>query len=1001
MLFNNLLSAVAVSALVTSVVGTSSRNSALPKRPHVEAAPYGTGKSFPVSPVRSRKDLCYVNAGKGKNIDDAPSILKAFKKCNKGGTIVLDQKYSIASPLDLTWLSHVDVIITGEVNFKSDPYYWADHSFKYDYQNMSSFWKIGGKDINIYGDLTKGASLLDGHGQAYWEEMAVNKTLLRPILLTIEDAHGLTMSNLRMRNPPNWFNIIVNSTDVLISDLDLEAKSLNGVKIANSDGWDTYRSDRIVIQDSVINNTDDCVSFKPNSTNVVVQNLVCNGSHGISVGSLGQYKGETDIVENLYIYNISMSNASDGARIKVWPGVETAFQDLLNGGGGLGRVRNVTYDTFYHENNDNAITITQCYGQKNQTLCNEFPANLTIKDVTMKNFWGTVSTKYDPRAGSLVCSAPDRCSNIVAEDIRVQVPSKKPPVYDLRIEYGCAYYVVFVILPLAQPYKDDDAGRVKQGLEGCLPHSYINAYVQEVSPYRGAPFPKKWRRNHPRSKNGCLTCRTKRKKCDEAKPICTACDRSQQDCLWPKTEENQQPDMQLSENTTQASSSNPPQNISLTAYGVPNVQSALRAAATSSPRAAPAYGNLAYLSDNSRRLYQHYVNTTAEMLTRGPSLDGNPFVQYLLPLASHDALVLNCVLAIGGAHVVINDTSPSNEGARGLEIAARGHYANVLSGIQKLLYYRTGQTVHTPEADTAPPSPSRVLLILLLLCVFDHVQGSSRSSIYHHLRASQEYITLITNDSNAPDELRNLRGFILELYAYHTMKLAITPRSLTSDEFVEVDPSVRSLDVLSGYKSRGYLIGFGKKLFELVPKVAKLVEARRKEEEQNRDRPTALTKEYNHMLQRLHSINEGDDDSNGLRPYKERAGATMIYQNALIVYLQSAFYRNMLANPELMFEIEQRIDQMMPNFYTLFVSESPFRRMLLWPGVIMGSCARSEKHIMGFRAGFKARATGTPGAVKTGARIIELLWNDPDPRAFGPRGLSYIMTKHGISCSLC
>lgn len=53
-----------------------------------------------------------------------------------------------------------------------------------------------------------------------------------------------------------WFNIIINSTDVLISDLELEAKSLNGVKIANSDGWDTYRSDRIVIQNSVIDNTD-------------------------------------------------------------------------------------------------------------------------------------------------------------------------------------------------------------------------------------------------------------------------------------------------------------------------------------------------------------------------------------------------------------------------------------------------------------------------------------------------------------------------------------------------------------------------------------------------------------------------------------------------------------------------------------------------------------------------------------------------------------------------
>ncbi|EON99138.1 putative exopolygalacturonase protein [Phaeoacremonium minimum UCRPA7] len=210
-----------------------------------------------------------------------------------------------------------------------------------------------------------------------------------------------------MRNPPHWFNIIANSSDILVSNMELKAASINDIKVANSDGWDTYRSDRVVIQDSVIVNTDDCVSFKPNSTNVVVQNLDCTGSHGISVGSLGQYKGETDIVENLYIYNISMTNASDGARIKVWPGIETAFQTLLNGGGGLGHVRNVTYDNFHNINNDNAITITQCYGQSNQTLCREYPANLTLEDITIKNMYGVTSSKNDPRAGSLVCSASD------------------------------------------------------------------------------------------------------------------------------------------------------------------------------------------------------------------------------------------------------------------------------------------------------------------------------------------------------------------------------------------------------------------------------------------------------------------------------------------------------------------------------------------------------------------------------------------------------------------
>ncbi|KAH8687041.1 pectin lyase fold/virulence factor [Ilyonectria robusta] len=427
MLGQSLLYFLVACDLVSSVL--AARHS-IPKRPHLVPSPYNAGKALPYSPPRHKGRYCYVKPTRGSNKDDAAPILKAFKKCNHGGTVVMDDSYLIASPLDLTFLKHIDVVITGEIDFKDDVYYWADNSFKFPFQNQSVFWKFGGKDINIYGDLSNDKSVIDGRGEVYWKELLTNKTLLRPMLFAFDGVEGATMSNLRMRNPPNWFNLIANSTDVLVTDMHLKASSANGTKVANSDGWDTYRADRVVIQNSRIDNTDDCVSFKPNSTNVVIQNLVCNGSHGISVGSLGQYKGVTDIVENLYVYNISMSNASDGTRIKVWPGIETDFQATLNGGGGLGWVRNVTYDMFYHENNDNAITITQCYGQKNQTLCNEFPANLTIEDVVMKNMWGTTSKKYDPRAGTLICSAADRCSNIQAENITVTVPSGEPAEYE-------------------------------------------------------------------------------------------------------------------------------------------------------------------------------------------------------------------------------------------------------------------------------------------------------------------------------------------------------------------------------------------------------------------------------------------------------------------------------------------------------------------------------------------------------------------------------------------
>lgn len=91
---------------------------------------------------------------------------------------------------------------------------------------------------------------------------------------------------------------------------------------------------------------DDSVSFKPNSTFCTVESMWCNGSHGISVGSLGQYYGETDIVSDIYVRNITMMNAQNGARIKVFGG---SNDTKSVSGGGSGYVRNVTFQDFRNE----------------------------------------------------------------------------------------------------------------------------------------------------------------------------------------------------------------------------------------------------------------------------------------------------------------------------------------------------------------------------------------------------------------------------------------------------------------------------------------------------------------------------------------------------------------------------------------------------------------------------------------------------------------------------
>lgn len=173
----NLISTlVATLAFLPSILATCSIEP--PARPDIQPGPFNAGKAIPFSPPRSKDRYCYVQPGSEDQRDDAPRILDAFNDCNNGGTIVFDKSYLIGSPLDLTFLKHVDVVITGEIHFDdSDIYYWADNSFKFAFQNQSTFWKIGGEDVNIYGDLANDKSVIDGHGEPYWKEAPINKTV--------------------------------------------------------------------------------------------------------------------------------------------------------------------------------------------------------------------------------------------------------------------------------------------------------------------------------------------------------------------------------------------------------------------------------------------------------------------------------------------------------------------------------------------------------------------------------------------------------------------------------------------------------------------------------------------------------------------------------------------------------------------------------------------------------------------------------------------------------
>ncbi|KZS92111.1 pectin lyase-like protein [Sistotremastrum niveocremeum HHB9708] len=373
--------------------------------------------------VRKQGSTCTVVA-RGAGQDDGPSINAAFQECSKNSKVVLNDYYVVNTLLKTTGLSNVQIELSGTVQYTPNIAYWSPNSYPLIYQNATTAWLLSGTNLHLYGGGT-----IDGNGQIWYDALANGQgntgtaggsstTFARPIPLTVFESKNVLVEDLNQISSPFWNNFVYGSSNVEYRNINIRSLSYSKSPAANSDGWDIYRSDHVTVRDSVVNNDDDCVSFKPNSTFITVQNMNCNGSHGISVGSLGQYAGETDIVANVYVQNITMSNAQNGARIKVFGGNPSASSTA---GGGTGYVKNITYANFRVNNVDNPITLNQCYSTPAAT-CAQFPSKVTISDVHFIDITGTSSGAEKSLVVSLECSEP--CMDITAKGTHIEPPSK-------------------------------------------------------------------------------------------------------------------------------------------------------------------------------------------------------------------------------------------------------------------------------------------------------------------------------------------------------------------------------------------------------------------------------------------------------------------------------------------------------------------------------------------------------------------------------------------------
>ncbi|KAM7197229.1 exo-polygalacturonase [Rhypophila sp. PSN 637] len=368
-------------------------------------------------PNRAARKQVQIRTSANETDDISSDFLNGLKQANNGGTLVLpaNQTFIIGKPLDLTFLNDIQIQLDGEIKFTNDTPYWQANAFRHPFQNSIMFWKWGGKDIKIFG-----TGVLNGNGQRWWNEFSgleildPSNTYLRPILFYAENATRLSIEGIHLKDSPCWTTFFVTSQQISLKDVACTAISLSPTKSPpkNSDFFDSLNVAHVTVQNAWVDIGDDCFSPKSNNTDIFVKNMYCNGTHGISMGSIGQYAGEMSFIKDVHVENMYMLNGQHGARIKTWAGEDV----------GYGFVDNVTFGNFWNGGNEYTAYIDSCYFNINASTCAKYPSRVNITNVLFENFSGTSSGKYGNAVARLTCSPNAVCENIRFRNFNVTSP---------------------------------------------------------------------------------------------------------------------------------------------------------------------------------------------------------------------------------------------------------------------------------------------------------------------------------------------------------------------------------------------------------------------------------------------------------------------------------------------------------------------------------------------------------------------------------------------------
>ncbi|TEY51858.1 hypothetical protein BOTCAL_0264g00140 [Botryotinia calthae] len=365
-----------------------------------------------------KEKICVVEASANGG-DDAPAIIRAFEECghNDGitthGTVVFkNATYNIHTVMNTTGLSNVKVDLHGTLLWDTNIPYWLNNSLPVGYQNQSSAWLFGGENVHWDGH---GYGTLNGNGEVWYEFInGTNNYPRRPHQITYTGVINCVFENLRFVQSQMWTMTLIHAKNILLENIYVNSTDVRPVGFEfsslNTDGADTIYADNITFRGWTVDNGDDSISMKANSTNILIEDCDFYTGLGAAIGSIGQYQDRYEVIENVTARNIRSYNMRYGVYMKTWTGVSTGYPP--NGGGaGLGHATNLSFTNFTLHDNTGIIAITQCTSYNSATgNCDTSLFNLS--NITFASWSGTATSDV---VAELQCSGAAPCTDILIE----------------------------------------------------------------------------------------------------------------------------------------------------------------------------------------------------------------------------------------------------------------------------------------------------------------------------------------------------------------------------------------------------------------------------------------------------------------------------------------------------------------------------------------------------------------------------------------------------------